>query len=293
LVGEANTNNTYLIFDSNFICHRAKNAIRNVNLTYDDLRTEIIFSFMHQIYKIGNDLDVHKMVFAWDSVVNFRKDVDPEYKKKDYPEETEKEKREREIIYRQFSQLRSHVLPNLGFRNIYYQTGMEGDDIIASITQNNPACKFAIISRDNDLFQLINKNTWMYDPVTRSHITQESFRGQWGIHPHEWATVKTIAGCSNDNVPNVPKVKEKTAIKYMKHRLKVTTKAYQDIMRSKALIEKNKRLVVLPFEGTKPIKIIPEQLCLIDFIDTFGKYGFESMLRNTWLKKWQDLLDLA
>jgi len=245
------------------------------------------------MYKIGSDLDAHKMIFAWDSIVNFRKDIYPDYKKREYPEQTEKEKRESKIIYQQFSTLRSSFLKSLGFKNTFSQTGMEADDIIASITQNNPNHKFVIISRDNDLFQLINKNTWMYDPVTQKHITQESFTEEWGIYPYEWATVKTIAGCTTDNVPNVPKVKEKTAIKYMKHRLKVTTKAYQDIMHSKSLIEKNKRLVVLPFEGTRPIKITSDSLHLIDFINTFETYGFESMLRNTWLKKWQDLLDLA
>ena len=294
MAGKTNTSDYYLIIDSNFICHRALNAIREVKLTYGDLRTEIILSFLLQIHKIALKFRCNKLIFAWDSIINYRKDIYKDYKKKDFKEELTEEEIERmKICYRQFSEIRYKVLPSLGFKNVYQQTGVEGDDIIASVIINNPGKHFTIISRDNDLYQLLSPRVDMYDPISHKMITKRSFEEKWGIPPQMWGEVKCIAGCKNDNVPNVPNVGPKTAIKYLKHRLKATTQAFKRIKESEPIIERNRRLVVLPFECTLGIKIKEDQLYLIDFIEIFEKYGFESQLRNSELKQWQDTFNLS
>ena len=291
--GVQNMNNLYMIIDSNFLCYRAVNAIREMKLSHNDLRTEIIFSFILQIHKLVKILDCNKIIFTWDSIINFRKDLFPGYKHKEFEnEETQEEKEKRQLFYLQFSILRSEVLPMMGFKNIYHQTGMEADDIMAVITKDYPGKRFVIVSRDNDLFQLLTPNVWMYDPVVKKTITKGSFIDKWGIVPSRWGEVKCMAGCKGDKVPNVPSVAEKTAIKYLKKRLKVTTKAFAKIKESADLIKRNEKLVVLPFEGTKSIEIKEEQLFLIDFMKTFEKYGFESQLKGYELKQWQDSFGL-
>jgi len=46
-------------------------------------------------------------------------------------------------------------LPQMGFRNVYHQTGYEADDLIAWCVARFPD-EYIIVSKDNDLF-ILNK----------------------------------------------------------------------------------------------------------------------------------------
>ena len=178
------------------------------------------------------------------------------------------------------------VLPKLGFKNNFIQTGMEADDLIAAITQNYDV-ELVIISADQDLYQLLTPTVSMYSSKGKKLTTDKSFTKEYGIKPDKWARVKQIAGCSTDNVKGIEKVGEKTAIKYIKDELGKKTKAYNNIVQGDAIIERNEALVKLPFKGTKIPKIrLPGPLYLANFVEITDEYGFRSMQQVGQLNQW-------
>jgi 5'-3' exonuclease len=52
-----------LIFDSNYICHYKKFAMRN--LSYKDQKTGIIYGFLQSVLKYAKQFDTNRFVFAW------------------------------------------------------------------------------------------------------------------------------------------------------------------------------------------------------------------------------------
>jgi len=281
-----------IIVDANALCYRTMYAMikSEQQLSVEDMKTEIIFGFIMALPVLAEMFDSNEFIFVWDSGKYFRKDIFPEYK----GEREEKSPEEIEALnlsFPQFKQLRKEVLPQLGFNNNLIQTGMETDDIIAAITKNYED-EFVIISRDGDLYQLLSSRVSMYDPTFKRVTTQETFREKWDIHPNEWWLVKAIAGCSSDNVPGVPGVAEKTAIKYMKNLLKPTTKAFRNITAWKKKIDRNVLLVKLPYEGTIVPEIVPDELISGKFLAMFDYYNFQSQLTDERFATWVKLFKL-
>jgi DNA polymerase I len=279
---------TTLLIDSNAICHRARHAMKGSNLSHDEMKTEVIFSFMNQIYTLAQRFETKNFVFVWDSRESLRRKIYPDYKRK------RKEKTQEDIDFDnltipQFDRIRCEVLPCLGFNNIFLKEGYEADDIIAALVFSHPGI-FTIVSRDNDLYQL-RLYCDMYDPQTKKLQTKFTFYNQFGIGPGKWATVKSIAGCTSDNIRGVNRVGESTAIKYIKGKLKPEAKTLQAIKDSQKMIKFNMKLVKLPFAGLNgSYSMTTDGLTSRKFLETFTKLGFRTFL--TEMPEWERLFKL-
>jgi 5'-3' exonuclease len=102
--------------------------------------------------------------------------------------------------------------------------------------------------------------------------------------------VKKIAGCNSDCVPGVQGVAEKTAIKYLTGDLKTTTKKYQDIVNNGEVIERNHKLVVLPFEGTQRITPTADDFNMANFLRFCRRFGLNSFRQEEKQEKIKQLL---
>ena len=279
---------TTLLIDSNAVCHRARHAMKGSNLSVDEMRTEVIFSFMNQIYTLAQHFETNQFVFVWDSRESLRRKIYPDYKKK------RKEKTQEDIDFDnltmpQFDRIRAEVLPALGFNNIFLKEGYEADDIIAALVMKHEG-KFTIVSRDNDLYQLLHFAD-IYDPQTKKLQTKMTFFRQFGIGPGKWATVKSIAGCNSDNIRGVSRVGDSTAIKYLKGKLKPEAKTLMAIKDSSKMIEFNMKLVKLPFAGLNgSFTLNSDELSSRKFLETFTKLGFRTFLKE--MPEWERLFQL-
>lgn len=280
---------TCLILDCNGICHSAKHGMGDVPLTHEGLETEIIFSFLRSLKSYGLKYKPTRTVFVWDSQINFRKKLDPEYKAhraKIQRQKTDSERQVDEIMYRQFDVIRRQILPALGFKNIFIQTGVEADDIIANVVFNsNGEYQNVVVSGDEDLFQLLT-HCKMYIPRKKEEYSAKDFVKEFGIPVTQWIDVKAIAGCSSDNVKGIQGVAEKTALKFLKGELPEHHKSYQNIVNGSETIKKNMLLVKLPFEGTKNFGIVEDKLNVYSFNALFKEYGFESFLKDYSFLEW-------
>lgn len=280
---------TLLVVDSNCLGHISKHAMRG--LSSGDKATGVIFGFLGQLLRLAIRFDTNWFVFAWDSRKSWRKRVYPQYKaNRVRPGAILEEIEERILAFKQFVELRQHVLPKMGFGPVLQRPGYEADDIIASVVQNTQFGTNIVVSTDHDLYQLLDYCS-IYNPITKKIITKSGFVLENGIEPKSWATVKAVAGCFGDNVGGVLGVGDKTAIKFINGSLLGKTKAYKNITsrEGQAIIERNRKLVTLPYPGLDAFYFTPvdfmgefrEQ----DFVDICMEYGFKSFLRN--IEEWK------
>ena len=282
---------THLLIDANALCHRAKHAMDTVNLSTHEIKTEVIFGFIMGLPMLSKALNSGNFIFVWDSPRYLRNNIYPGYKDKPTEVKSDSEKELDALTYPQFDMLRETIIPDMGFNNNFWQKGMEADDVIAAITINNPDKEFIIVSRDNDLYQLLNGKVVMYDPILKKLNTDLSFEAKHGIPPQRWWEAKAIAGCSTDSLPGVPGVGEPTAIKYMLGTLPPKYKTYKSIMDNEDIIERNKLLVKLPFEGTDIPNLVPDELVMGRFIGVFEDFDFQSQLRDDAFDRWMGIIE--
>ena len=96
------------------------------------------------------------------------------------------------------------------------QEGVEADDLIADyVRRKKPDDKITIVSADKDFFQLLNGWVEIMSPNDPEPWTTFRFRSVYKIHPEHYGKVLALAGDSSDNIPGVPRVGDKTAIKLL------------------------------------------------------------------------------
>jgi DNA polymerase-1 len=95
--------------------------------------------------------------------------------------------------------------------------GFEADDLIAAAARCFTAqgLEVVIVSSDKDFYQLLSDRVSMYDPDPKkdSALTLAAFRDRFGLSPAAFLEMQALMGDSSDNIPGVPQVGEKTALK--------------------------------------------------------------------------------
>ena len=279
----------WVVFDFSWLAYRALYSMGG--LSFDDMPTGVVFGVLEAIRTVCADEKIrsNKVAIMLDSRRNVRKKQFPEYKSK-RSDITEEEKEERKKMYEQMDILTEDFLPACGFL-LYKQKGMESDDLLAMAAQqlSKDGQDVVIVTADGDLYQCISDNVYWYNPSRNLFYSQESFRKKKGIEANRWGEMKMVAGCPGDGVPGVPKVGEKTAIKYLLGTLPKHYKTYQRIISEEGqkIIERNKKLVILPHLDTKKLEFrIPEYESDV-FVDKCKKYGFYSFIDEKRKKNWE------
>jgi len=273
-----------LIIDSHSIAHTLKHTMDD--LTNDEKKVGIIFGFLKQILSLSKRFDTNKFIFCWDSKKSNRRDTYPTYKQNRNTVQTIEEQQLNNLAFSQFGEIRRKVLPRLGFKNNFIQTGIEADDIIAVIAKNI-GCEATIVSTDQDLYQLLTPKISIFSHKTKKLITDELFIENYSITPEEWVKVKQIAGCSTDNVKGINGIGEKRAINFIKNELKTDSVWYNRITMNKEIVDRNEALVKLPYKGTNmPILLDNETFYVANFIEVTDQYAFRSMQQITTLNEW-------
>lgn len=252
----------------------------------DDQATGILYGFTRYLLALQKKFNFDQFIFCFDSINSKRKELFLEYKAgRNNLDET------RQLIYSQFDIIKNEILPGIGFKNLFESDGLEADDIIGSLCCNKlPSDEYTIISRDQDLYQLLYSGINQYDYISKKIITERSFIDKYEIEPNQFGMVKAISGCKSDYVPGIPRIGEKSACKYLNKTLKGSSKAFTKIEsdEGQAIIERNKPLVVLPFIGTPVFNIIQDEISFESLTQTFIKYQFNSQLTNTSLNQWRE-----
>ncbi len=202
-----------LLVDGTSLVYRAFFAISG--LTAPDGRpTNAVYGFTNMILKLLEDTECRSIVVAFDrGAPKYRLDVYPDYKghRPTMPEE----------LRPQFDMVKD-VLDGLGIPRIEVD-GVEADDIIGTMARRlaERGDKVVLVTGDKDLLQLVDEDVEVR--LTRRGITQmdvydlQRVREEYGIDPRMLIDMKALMGDSSDNVPGVPGIGEKTALKLVKN----------------------------------------------------------------------------
>lgn len=100
--------------------------------------------------------------------------------------------------------------------------GVEADDVIGTLARQAEAddADVVIVSPDKDFMQLVSERISMLRPAYRGEgfnpVTPQSFREKYDLEPEQFIDVLALMGDAADNVPGVPGIGEKTAMKLLK-----------------------------------------------------------------------------
>ena len=96
--------------------------------------------------------------------------------------------------------------------------GSEADDCIAALADRFKGERpVVILGSDKDLKQCLAENVYLWDPASKQEkITGlADFIAETGLRPDQWPDFQALTGDSADNIPGIPGVGPKTALKIM------------------------------------------------------------------------------
>ncbi len=95
--------------------------------------------------------------------------------------------------------------------------GYEADDILGTLAAmgDREGISSYVLTGDRDSLQLISDHTTVLLATNTDTVTfdRAAFREKYGVEPEQFVDVKALMGDSSDNIPGVPGVGEKTALK--------------------------------------------------------------------------------
>lgn len=224
-----------IVIDVDNIAHRAWHVIKRKN--------NVIYHVLQSLQFLQDVLGINQVAYCFDSRESRRREVCAEYKANRTTEG-------KDDLYDQLNNLRTSILANCGFRNIFHHEGYEADDLIAAICKHAfPDDEIVIVSTDTDLWQLLSDKVTIWNPATKATITAKWFEAEHGFKPSRWIECKAIIGDTADNLKGVQGVGEVNSIRWMLDLLTPDSKAHKQIEASRLIIERNKLLMTLPWPG--------------------------------------------
>lgn len=201
----------FVLIDGNSIANRAFYALPPLS-TSSGLHTNAVLGFTTMLMRVLEEMKPTHLLVAFDAgKVVFRHSEFTDYKagrSKTPPELSE-----------QFPLIRE--LLDAFSINRFELEGYEADDIIGTLTlradKNN--WKTTVITGDKDMLQLVSDNVSV--ALTRKGVSEielytvEEIIEKYGLKPEQIIDLKGLMGDASDNIPGVPGVGEKTALKLL------------------------------------------------------------------------------
>jgi DNA polymerase-1 len=105
---------------------------------------------------------------------------------------------------------------------ILQQEDIEADDILATLATQGAAEGFQVLvcSGDRDTIQLVNDQITLLYPNVQGvsqlkRYDRQAVIDRYGVVPEQYPDIAALVGETSDNLPGVPKVGEKTAVKWL------------------------------------------------------------------------------
>ncbi len=201
---------TCLVIDGNSLMHRAFHALPLMDV--NGIYTNAVHGFLMMFLKVIEEEQPRYAMAAFDEhAPTFRHTVYAEYKagRKAMPEEM---KGQFDII--------KEILSAMGI-GVFSVAGYEADDILGTAGRicTDKDLRALLLTGDRDALQLASENTHIL--FTRKGISETTLfdpaavREFYGITPEQVTDWKGLMGDASDNIPGVPGVGEKTAVKLL------------------------------------------------------------------------------
>ncbi len=168
--------------------------------------TNAVYGFTSMLLKIINDYHPDYLAIAYDTPApTFRHEVYQEYKAN--------RPRMPDNLIAQVPFIKE-IVKGFNIKSLELE-GFEADDIIATIAraEERKGMDVCIVSGDKDLLQLVTDHTTVIDTMRDRRFDPAGVLDHLGVKPEQVMDFLGLVGDSSDNVPGVPGIGKKTAIK--------------------------------------------------------------------------------
>ena len=202
---------TFVIIDGNSLMHRAFHALPALQNS-DGVYTNAVFGFLSMLLKIVGDERPDYLAVAFDL-------HGPTFRHADYGEYKAGRKPTAPELRPQFP-LVEECLEKMGVRILTCPT-FEADDILGTIARRceESGIRALLVTGDRDSMQLVSETSHvLYTKRGVSEVvryTPEKVLEDFGVRPDQIPDLKGLMGDASDNIPGVPGIGEKTAVKLL------------------------------------------------------------------------------
>lgn len=200
-----------IIIDGNSIANRAFYALPLLSNS-SGLHTNAVYGFTTMLLKLIEEEEPTHFLVAFDAgKITFRHKEYTEYK--GGRAKTPSELSEQFPLIKEL--LKAFKIPQ------FELTGYEADDIIGTLTKaaDERGEKVLLVSGDKDMLQLASEHVTV--AITRKGISEvdlynpAEIKERYGLTPAQIIDLKGLMGDTSDNIPGIPGVGEKTALKML------------------------------------------------------------------------------
>lgn len=278
-----------VIIDGKSVFYRGYYAMGRLSLP-DGTPTGGVYGFAAMLIEIIEKLKPEYIAVAWDKPktnIRSRRAIYPDYKANRKPAPAD--------FYIQIPYLlellRAFHIP------LYEFNDYEADDIIGTLARRAAASNITtqIISGDLDMLQIVDENIEMYQ-MRRGFTDVAKFdiaaiEAKYDLRKDQFLDLKSIKGDSSDNIPGVPGIGEKGAVKLLQEYGsldgvyanidKITGATKTKLEQGKELAYISRDLARIKFDA--PLDFDPKATCLADFdpqdvVDKLKALQFNSLI---------------
>lgn len=203
--------NKLAIIDGSSLLHRAFYALPPTMTSPDGVPTNAVYGFLRMLLSLYRELDPAYVAVTFDKDrQTFRTEMYDGYKATRKPAPAE--------LVPQFD-LILEVMHVMGVA-VYSLSGYEGDDVLGTLSARyEKELPVAIVTGDRDALQLASDRTTVYltqkGISSMSEMMPKAVEEKYGITPSQVIDMKALMGDTADNIPGVPGIGEKTALKLL------------------------------------------------------------------------------
>lgn len=282
---------TLLLVDGHSQAYRAYFGLKTPLSTREGEPTTAVFGFVRKLLSLLREIQPDYVAVAFDTGDTWRHSEFSDYKAtRDSMPDDMRTQMERIVEF-----LQAFNIPVVTYPNY------EADDILGTLARQaaDAGTDVLILSGDRDMFQLIDERVRILytkggpNPETVLYGLDE-LRERYNLAPDQFVDLKALIGDSSDNIPGVPGVGEKTAIKFLTEYGTVENlyahideisgpKTRQNLIEAREQVERNRRLMTI----VRDLDLVynPEACRVEDYdqqavVRLFNELEFRSLLKE-------------
>lgn len=198
---------TLLLVDGSSYLYRAFHALPDFRNRNNE-PTGAIYGVINMLRRLHKDYEAHYSACVFDAKgKTFRDDLYAQYKSHRPPMPDD--------LVAQIAPL-YECINAMGWPMLIVE-GVEADDVIATLAKQaereNMRC--VISTGDKDIAQLVNQQVTLVNTMTNETLDEAGVVARFGVTPARMIDYLALVGDTSDNIPGVPKVGPKTAVKWL------------------------------------------------------------------------------
>ncbi len=274
-----------LLIDGSSYLYRAFHALPNLS-TSSGLPTGAIYGVINMLRKLLSDEKPQYAAVVFDARgKNFRHELFPDYKANRPPMPDDLKS---QIPY-VHDLVRAMGIPLVSIE------GVEADDVIATLAQGaaRDGLQTLVSTGDKDLAQIVNDHVKLVDTMLDKRMDMAGVEQKFGVAPDRIVDYLALVGDTSDNIPGVPKVGPKTAVKWladygsldeiMKHADQVKGKVGDNLKASLEQLPLSRELATV--RVNVDVGVEPAALAMKDADTSILKRIFTELEFNSWLSE--------